>query len=92
MKNTIDGRMKNIRIDNLLNLSEQVASEFRESNLGRITGVLFEEYEEGLLAGYTENYIKVYVKGEKKLLASINKVKLVDKYKDGCFGEIAEKG
>lgn len=92
MKNTIDGRMKNIRIDNLLNLSEQVASEFRENNLGRITGVLFEEYEEGLLAGYTENYIKVYVKGEEKLLASINKVKLVDKYKDGCFGEIAEKG
>ena len=43
---------------------------------------------EGLLTGYSENYIKVYAAGGEELLNSFQKVTLLEEYKDGMKGEL----
>jgi len=44
---------------------------------GRIHSVIFEEYKNGILSGYTENYIYVSVRSEQDLRGNIHKVRLV---------------
>ena len=38
--------------------------------------MLFEKYEDGVLSGWTQNYIKVNVTGIKELLNTIKTIKL----------------
>ena len=46
------------------------------------------EGRNSLITGYTDNYIKVYARGDSDDLNSIKKVKLLERYKDGMKGEI----
>ena len=61
-----------------------------ESSRGVVRPVLFEELcpDDGLVTGYSDNYIKVYSEGGTENLNRIKKVKLLEKYKDGMKGEI----
>ena len=93
MNDVIDGKIKNDRIDRLLKLAEEKSEEFRRLNRDKITTVLFEEKtKEGLMAGFTDNYIKVYTDYNEELVGEFVKVKLLDIYLDGCLGEIVGKG
>ena len=48
-------------------------------NIGKVTNVLFERtYSEGLITGFTSNYIRVEYPWESKLAGQIKKVKLND--------------
>lgn len=60
---------------------------FLEGMKGKTAPVLFEEVREGLFAGHTPNYVKVYARGE-GLHNEIRHVFLKKVYKDGLFGEI----
>jgi tRNA A37 methylthiotransferase MiaB len=90
MKGHLDGKTKNDRITRLLAAGENAAKKFFEGELERGTErtVLFEEWDEDLLTGYTENYIKVYAFGTDEDLNSFQKVRLLEEYKDGMKGEI----
>lgn len=90
MEGQIPGEIKNQRSDRLIEAGEKAAAEFMESCRGAARPVLFEETceEEGLITGYSDNYIKVYARGESGDLNSIRRVKLLEKYKDGMKGEI----
>ena len=69
-------------------LSDSKKKEFSKKNLNNDFNVLFESYENGYVSGLTENYIKVFVKGNKELVNSIQKVRLTN-YKDQMvFGEL----
>ena len=69
-------------------LSDSKKKEFSKKNLNNDFNVLFESYEDGYVSGLTENYIKVFVKGNKELVNSIQKVRLTN-YKDQMvFGEL----
>lgn len=93
MNDVIDGKIKNDRIDRLLKLAEEKSEEFRRLNRDKITTVLFEEKtKEGLVAGFTDNYIKVYTDYNEELVGEFVRVKLLDIYLDGCLGEIVGKG
>ena len=93
MNDVIDGKIKNDRIDRLLKLAEEKSEEFRGLNRDKITTVLFEEKtKEGLMAGFTDNYIKVYTDYNEELVGEFVRVKLLDIYLDGCLGEIVGKG
>ena len=50
--------------------------------------VLFENYSDGLLSGLTENYIRVYSYGDKKLINNIKEVNLVDYENHNVYGEL----
>ena len=100
MEGQIPGEIKNQRSDRLIEAGERVSAGFMESCRGAVRPVLFEELCEesedydgaegrnSLITGYTDNYIKVYARGDSDDLNSIKKVKLLERYKDGMKGEI----
>lgn len=76
--------IKRERLNRLLELKRECISVFTEKNIGKIREFIPEEKIDGLLSGYTENYIRVYLSedipaGEKY------KVVLTEKYKDGAI-------
>jgi len=69
-------------------LSDIKREDFIRCNLNNNYNILFESYEDGYVSGLTENYIKAYVKGNKELINTIKKVKLIQCNGDSAFGEI----
>lgn len=78
--------VKKQRLDALIDLKNQLKIEFIESNLGNTLEFVVEEYDGVYTLGYTENYIKVYLKGELK--EGKYKVKLISPYNDGALVEL----
>ncbi len=64
--------------------------EYRESLLGTVQEVLFEEMDGEFYTGHAPNYIKVYARGE-NLHNEICAVKITGLYQEGVVGEIREK-
>ena len=60
---------------------------YRESLVGSVQSVLFEEKDGAYFTGHAMNYTKVYVKGE-DLHNAVKNVKITAVYKDGVLGEI----
>lgn len=68
---------KGIRSKRLIALSKNKNLEFNKLNLGQVTNVLFERTRgEGLISGFTSNYIRVEHPWQSKLAGQIKKVKL----------------
>ena len=84
----ISENIKQERRKLLVSLSDYKKKYFIENNLSKNHNVLFESYEDGYINGFTENYIKVSVKGNRELINTIHKVKLVEYYDNLVFGEI----
>lgn len=89
MEGQIDGTVKHARSMELMEKADAAAEEFFAKCSGAVRRVLFEELtEEGLLTGYSDNYVKVYAAGEPEMLNQFYDVKLLESYKDGMKGEI----
>lgn len=89
LKEQVDGNVKNQRSRRLMEKAEYAASLFYDKCRGACRRVLFEEKTaDGLLTGYTDNYIRVYVSGAHSLLNQFSMVKLLEEYQDGMKGEI----
>ena len=71
-----------LRRNKLRSLSAIKYKEFILRNLNTNKDVLFEKYDEGFLSGWTNNYIRVNVKGNRKFINHIQKIKLID-YNNG---------
>jgi threonylcarbamoyladenosine tRNA methylthiotransferase MtaB len=68
---------KEKRSKRLISLSQKKNIIFNELNIGQVTNVLFERTNnEGLITGFTSNYIRVEHPWESKLAGQIRKVKL----------------
>jgi len=84
MPNSISGKERNERSRMLHILSDKKRRAFYESNLGKEFTVLFEnDIEDGLMHGFTENYVRVSAKYDPLLIHELKKVQLVS---------ISEKG
>ncbi|MEL7655303.1 MAG: tRNA (N(6)-L-threonylcarbamoyladenosine(37)-C(2))-methylthiotransferase MtaB [Bacillota bacterium] len=90
MKGHISPEIKSRRSEELIRVSEETAKKFFMENIGKTRKVLFEQYDQnsGLMEGLSDNYIKVYCKGEEALCNSFANVKLIELYRDGVIGEI----
>ena len=60
---------------------------YRESLVGSVQEVLFEEMDGDFFTGHAPNYVKVYAKGE-DLHNQVRSVRITAGYKDGLRGEI----
>jgi threonylcarbamoyladenosine tRNA methylthiotransferase MtaB len=70
---------KESRSKQLIALSKKKNIIFNKLNIGQITNVLFEKtYSDGLITGFTSNYIRVQYPWDSKLAGEIKKVKLND--------------
>ena len=73
----VDYKEKEMRRKRLVNLSESKNLEFMHLNTGKSSEVLFEKTRnEGLISGFTSNYIKVEHPWQSLLARQIKKVKL----------------
>ncbi len=89
MTDQISGDIKTRRSRILMAKADEDAGRFYDACKKAVRRVLFEETtEDGFLTGYTDNYIKAYVKGQPQMLNQFYRVRLLEQYKDGMKGEI----
>ncbi|MDP3012622.1 MAG: tRNA (N(6)-L-threonylcarbamoyladenosine(37)-C(2))-methylthiotransferase MtaB [Candidatus Subteraquimicrobiales bacterium] len=80
---------KKERSDELILLGKSLAQDYVRKFMGRKLEVLVEkEGKEGYLTGLTDNYIRVYFKGEKSLKGRMVKVMTNQIKEDTLFGEV----
>lgn len=79
MPNTVHTKQRAERSKMLHILSDKKRRKFYEENLGREVNVLFEnDVENGMMHGFTENYVRVVAKYDPMLVNEIKKVKLTE--------------
>ena len=83
---------KDIKISrsrSLQKLSNQTRFQFYKDNINQVRKVLFESVvDDKYIVGFTDNYIRVIVKGDKTMIKKIFNVKLLFVGEDKVFGEI----
>ncbi|MBL0745454.1 tRNA (N(6)-L-threonylcarbamoyladenosine(37)-C(2))-methylthiotransferase MtaB [Chryseolinea lacunae] len=78
MDGTVPGHIRAERSKMLHILSDKKRRKFYEENLGREATVLFEnDVEEGMMHGFTENYIRVVAQYDPILVNEVKRVKLL---------------
>ncbi|KQL38173.1 30S ribosomal protein S12 methylthiotransferase [Bacillus sp. FJAT-25509] len=83
MEDQVDEEVKNQRVHRLIELSNQLAKEYASMFDGDVLEVIPEEKyteddAEGLLIGYTDNYLKVVFEGTEDMIGKIVKVKIAE--------------
>ena len=66
-------------------VAEQMSLQYRQSLIGSVQAVLFEEQEGAFYTGHAPNYVKVYYRGE-DLHNQIREITVTEVYKDGVIG------
>ena len=83
---------KDIKISrsrSLQKLSNQMRIQFYKDNINQVRKVLFESVvDDEYIVGFTDNYVRVIVKGDKSMIKKIFNVKLLFVGEDKVFGEI----
>ena len=83
---------KDIKISrsrSLQKLSNQMRFQFYKDNINQVRKVLFESVvDDEYIVGFTDNYVRVIVKGDKSMIKKIFNVKLLFVGEDKVFGEI----
>ena len=94
-KNTLSSSMnskvsiedKNLRRKKLQMLSNKKYINFINKNLSTVKQVLFENYNEGFIDGLSDNYIRIFAKGDSKLVNSIKEVEITE-HNINTYGKI----
>ena len=68
-------------------VAEEMSRAYRESLIGSVQNVLFEEKDGPYFTGHAPNYVKVYLEGD-NLHNVIRPVTVTGLYQDGVMGEI----
>jgi len=91
-KGTVGAKLKPLPIDEkkrrlneLLLVKKQLKEKFINKNIGKTLEFIPEEYEGDYLTGYTENYIRVYYKGDFKNAKF--RVLLTEPFSDGAIAK-----
>lgn len=88
LTSTVNPNVANSRSEELITLGNELKLQFLNTHIGKTMKVLLEEYKDGYLYGYTSNYIRVKVKGDKELWGKIQELELVSLEKDLILGII----
>lgn len=93
MKVHLSPEVKGKRSALLIETGEQASKAFCLKNKGMRRTVLIEKLDEktGYLEGFSENYMKVYVKGAEALINHFVTVRIDDCYGDGVIGILEEE-
>ncbi|MBO5953492.1 MAG: tRNA (N(6)-L-threonylcarbamoyladenosine(37)-C(2))-methylthiotransferase MtaB [Oscillospiraceae bacterium] len=83
--------VKEARSRSAIAVAEQMREEYIRSLAGTVHPVLFEEMDGPYCTGHAPNYMKVYVAGE-DLHNQIRQVTLLEPWKDGMLGVLANEG
>jgi threonylcarbamoyladenosine tRNA methylthiotransferase MtaB len=81
---------KKRRVHIMQALADKKAVEFQERFINRQLTVLFEPEQDGLVQGFTGNYIRVYARGHQGIHGDLHTVMLEKPYRDGLWGTIID--
>lgn len=90
MENQVDGNVANKRSEELISLANELKNEYMKKYIGKKQDVLIESYKSGYLYGYTSNYIKVKIKGDRKLWGCLLKIELNSIEEELMLGDICQ--
>lgn len=96
MDNQVENDVKNERVARMIDLSDQLAKEYASQYEGEILEVIPEEVQTDnadSLVGYTDNYMKVVLQGNKDLIGKLVRVKITKAgypYNKGSFVRIVD--
>ena len=76
MKDQVAAPIKDVRAKQLAKVEESLQLAFMKDQIGKVIEVLFESFHDGILSGYTSNYIKVNVSSSVNLENTLAKVKI----------------
>src|SRR5699024_8835201 len=81
MKNQVEEEVKNKRVQQMIELSDQLAKEYASAFENEVLEVIPEEHVQDenhpeLLVGYTDNYLKVKFEGTPDMIGKIVRVKM----------------
>ena len=62
MDNHVKDIIKKERVKKLIELSNELETNYNKSNIGNVEQIITEEYKDGYTTGHTSNFIKVFVK------------------------------
>ena len=79
--------VKEARSREAIAVAEEMERTYRESLVGTVQSVLFEEAEGAFFTGHAPNYVKVYASGQ-DLHNHVRSVRITGVHKDGLLGEI----
>lgn len=77
-------QVKKERLHRLMVLAEELRTEYERKFIGKTLELVPEEQKDGYTVGYSENYIRLYVKGE---VLSRQRVRPVGEFCDGLLAE-----
>jgi len=83
IKGQINGIIKSLRVNRLIQLNEELASNYINSNKDKVISVLFESSDDEFTFGHSDTYITIKVKRDESLHNTIKNVSIdTVKYKD----------
>ncbi|MBH5318146.1 tRNA (N(6)-L-threonylcarbamoyladenosine(37)-C(2))-methylthiotransferase MtaB [Paenibacillus sp. GSMTC-2017] len=93
MDEQVDDEIKNERVHKLIDLSEKMQLQYAEQYVGKVLDVIPErDYKgapgQGLVSGYTDNYIQVVFDGTEALIGQLCRVKITDAGVNECRGQL----
>jgi threonylcarbamoyladenosine tRNA methylthiotransferase MtaB len=80
-------RVKKERTRRMLALAQESARNFHKKFLGKTMTVLWEQADDGIWSGLTDNYIRTYTRSDADLTNKLTDVKLQKLWRDGVWGE-----
>lgn len=81
-------QIKKERLHRLMALAEELRKKYESGFIGKTLELVPEEQKDGYTVGYSENYIRLYVKGE---VLSRRKVRAVGMFSDGMLAECTDE-
>jgi threonylcarbamoyladenosine tRNA methylthiotransferase MtaB len=93
LKSAVSGGEIKMRVKRLTELKYALKERYIKRFVGKTLSVLIEENKDGEAAGYSENYIRVYVEdksfgSENLKIGDVYKIKIDGIYKDGAKGSV----
>ena len=86
----VSADVKKERSSQMLTLGKESLSSYNARYLGKTLEVLVEQSSGGNWSGYTDTYIKVYIKNSQDLANRLVSVKLLELKTDGLRGELVK--
>lgn len=87
MNGRVNEQTKSKRAEIMLATCDEVSKNVMRALVGQTRSVLFERTENGFTEGYSEDYVRVFVKQDDSLLGQIKQVEIIDTIYDGVLAK-----
>lgn len=93
MEDQVDEEVKHERVHRLIDLSEKMQAAYGAQWVGRELSVIPEREAkgaegQGLVSGYTDNYLNVVLNGDESMIGKLCRVRIVESGVNECRGEL----